>query len=79
MSPEIVALKPVNMYNMTEIIIIRSFKLRTGVERKILYFWRDKLEGSWSLLNKVTLQEANKANFFNYVNTPTKPIRQETN
>ena len=54
--PEIAArkLSAVNLYTVTEIIRIRSFKLRTGIEHKTLCFWRDKLEGSWGLLNKMT-------------------------
>ena len=48
-------------YTVTETTTIPSFKLRTGIERKILYFWRDQLEGSRGLLSKMTLQQTNTA------------------
>ena len=60
---EIVARKQVavKVYTVTEIITIRSFKLRKGIKRKVLYFWRDQLEENSGLLTKMTLQVTNTA------------------
>ena len=64
LSPEIVPREPVvavKVYTVAQIITIRTFKLRTGIERKIVYFWSDQLEGSWGLLSKMAIQQMNTA------------------
>ena len=54
-----VARKPaaVNLYAVTEIIRIWFFKRRTGVKHKVYAFWRDQMEGSWGLFDKMTLHQ----------------------